>query len=308
MNETVLQLVKNTNLIEYIPGQLGTFIHAFLESHPTVDILRNRKDAIGRNLVGVCSNKEWQIFDYLYISQCKEYDTMFTDRPVYDRFLMYSKIVQQYIRTVVGDNAYNKPLYEYLLDLNNNDFHMIDQEEFDLSNQIFEYHRTHSIDHMLPDKDILPWKSKHYTLFPKDKFWISVLLLLYKHQHYFESNNLNILSKKAKHAVAAINNKDDLLLAEHKHLYTLSNFRRYNFFNLYDLIFNKNIDNLESIVTPHFKFNAVKKEMLDTVHTDSIDILKFYGLTHDIKVPLEDTFEFLRTNKIVMDSINRSKK
>jgi hypothetical protein len=311
MNETVLQLIKNTNLIEYIPGQMGTFLHAFLETHPTIDILRKRRE-YNIPLVGIGENKEWQMVSYLYTNQCKEFDDMFTDREFYDRYLIYTKIVQQYMRTIVKDETYNKPLFKYIRELQSDDLQIIEREELDLSNQVFEYHRSHRLDHILVDKNILPWKNRIYAIFPKNKFWISMLLLLYKHQFHPSIDNKEIASIWAKNAVTSIidHSGESSRTIQHEmgYLYNFSNFRRYELFNIYDLIFNKNIDNLHSIATPKFQFNDHKKQMLNSAHQDGIDILNFYGLSPDINVPLEDTFKFLSTNKLVLDSINYSKK
>jgi hypothetical protein len=310
MNETVLQLIKNTNLIEYIPGQMGTFLHAFLETHPTIDIIRERRE-YDIPLVGIGKNKEWQMVSYLYINQCKEFDSMFLDRELYDRYLIYTKIVQQYVRTIVKDETYNKPLFKYIRELQSDDLQIIEREELDLSNQLFEYHRSHRLDHILVDKNILPWKNRIYAIFPKNKFWISMLLLLYKHQFQPSIENKEIASIWAKTAVTSIIDRvgesNHAIRHEIDRLYNFSNFRRYELFNIYDLIFNKNIDNLHSIATPKFHFNDYKKQMLNSAHRDCIDILNFYGLSPDINIPLEDTFEFLSTNKLVLDSINYSK-
>ena len=314
MNETVLQLIKNTNLIEYIPGQMGTFLHAFLETHPTIDIMRERKE-YDIPLVGIGENKEWQMVSYLYINQCKEFDNMFTDRELYDRYLIYTKIVQQYTRNIAKDETYNKPLFKYIRDLLDDDLQIIEREELDLSNQVFEYHRSHRLDHILVDKNILPWKSKIYSVFPGNKFWISMLLLLYKHQFHPSINNKGIASIWAERAVTSIIEHSTLKEGESSrtirhemgYLYNFSNFRRYKLFNIYDVIFNKNISDLHTITPPRFQFNDDKKEMLNNAHRDCIDILNFYGLTPDINVPLEDTFKFLSTNKLVLDSINYSK-
>lgn len=314
MNETILQLVKNTSLIEYIPGQMGTFLHAFLETHPVIDLMRDRKE-YDTPFVGVDESKEWQMISYLYINQCKEFSNMFTDRELYERYLIYTKIVQQYISNIVKDETYNKPLFKYIRDLQDDDLEIIEKCEFDLSNQVFEYHRSHRIDHILVDKNILPWKNRIYAVFPKNKFWISMLLLLYKHQFHPSINNKEIASIWARNTVTSI--IDQLTLKESKSssiiqreidwLYNFSNFRRYKLFNIYDLIFNKNINDLHNITTPRFQFNDHKKEMLNNAHQDCIDILNFYGLSPDINVPLEDTFKFLSTNKLVLDSINYSK-
>jgi hypothetical protein len=61
-------------------------------------------------------------------------------------------------------------------------------------------------------------------------------------------------------------------------------------FDIYDLVINKNLDQVYQI-DPNFQFNKFKQNMLDTVNVTTLEILKSYGLNTYWKINNTTTVE-----------------
>lgn len=120
-------------------------------------------------------------------------------------------------------------------------------------------------------KDML-WKNKKINCcFLNEKSWIPYYLLKYKSltSEYLKKNVERFDSMTGYFPyIEVLNNQlpsntDD----------------RYMAFNMYDLIFNKNLDQVYEI-DPNFEFTKEKELMLNLANISSIEILDSFGLSH----------------------------
>lgn len=120
------------------------------------------------------------------------------------------------------------------------------------------------------------WKNKKINCeFPKIYSWIPYFLL----QHKFKDSTLpyrqNTLDELNIY-YTQLNNPFTNITTIH------DNVNEYINFDIYNLVFNKNLDQVYEI-DPNFEFNNDKQTMLDLANKTSLEILKSFGLDYNLK-------------------------
>jgi hypothetical protein len=135
-----------------------------------------------------------------------------------------------------------------------------------------------------------------------EKFWLADILLHYKKKTYFTKNNIDIsnndqLKKMQNNTAVMIRNKfmfntyffNNGLADEINDIISKSNFKdEYIDFDMYNLVFNKNIDQIYEI-DPTFEFTDAKKRMLDYANQTSIQICEYYDVDHNFSINSQTT-------------------
>jgi hypothetical protein len=237
--------------IVWEPGHMGAFLANFLTPKITGPIPLSEQG-------GMLSNKEWLFND--------AFNNFFATHNNHDQIRErlsknYSGIeLIEMMAIAVVDRKYNILTKESGPELT-----------FEkLKNNSSRYLKEHPYQKRPFEFDKVVWKNKKiYCRFPYNKVWIPYFLLKYKFGFY-DPEFREITKSLNKHSK---NPYPDLRPLS-------TNYNDYLIFDIYDLIFNKNIDQIYDI-DPTFEFNDDKKAMLELAHTTSIEILNLFGLDHN---------------------------
>jgi hypothetical protein len=237
--------------ITWEPGHMGAFLANFLTLKSSYPIPFSQQG-------GLLPNKEWffvDAFDNFLGSTIRhngKYDKIRQTLPVeYSGAELIEMIAIELI----------KQKYRWFTKKTDLTFEI-------LKNNSSRYLKEHPFKESLyPFEDIV-WKNKKiYCRFPYEKLWIPYFLLKYK----YGTNDPEFIEITK------------ILMDGYENTYPemrpLHNTYDYITFDIYDLIFNKNLDQVYSI-DPAFEFNDDKRDMLDLAHTTSIEILELFGLDH----------------------------
>lgn len=137
----------------------------------------------------------------------------------------------------------------------------------------------------------MEWKNKKINCcFPDEKSWIPYYFLKYK----------SLMSEYLKKNVESFDSMKDYF----PYIEVLGNQlpskddSRYITFNMYELVFNKNLNQVYEI-DPHFMFTKEKELMLDLANTSSIEILNAFGLDYQFSINEKTSIKQVRDMQIL---------
>jgi hypothetical protein len=230
------------------PGHMGTFLANFLTSESVYSIALSKQG-------GMLDNKEWffvDCFHNFFGSHNKYYNILKTvsfDYPGIEGVELIEIIAFEIV----------KSNYQYLTKKNDLTFEI-------LKNNSSRYIKEHPYQEGPYAYDKVTWKNKKICCrFPYNKIWIPYFLLKYK----YGSADPEFIQITKNHL--------ERLDYPYPDIRPLHNNNDYITFDIYDLIFNKNLDQVYSI-DPSFNYNDDKKSMLDLAHNSSLEILELFGL------------------------------
>jgi hypothetical protein len=264
-------------LINYPPGYLGSFIINLLACE--TEGYKNLSNATV--WTGLQSNQEWAILDYFVGGDTIKHHEDILDKlklefPDPDKALLYLIALLTHKRIV--KNNYLPGYFSNVF----NDLYTVDLKELantEIDNILFPYTKSH------PDQSsknvvnrsmfgsTLPWKNKIYCVFPDDKKWIPVILLLHKRNFSLKEPINDLLDFSYNYSNS---------LPDHKTI------------NAYDIVFKQDLTSLYNVY-PNFELTKKRKEILAIATKTNNDILNRFDLTHTISY---------NTSIIAKESIN----
>jgi hypothetical protein len=242
------QIFEHFVPIVWEPGHMGAFLANFLTPKSSYPIPFSQQG-------GMLANKEWffvDSFNNFFGSHNKHHkilNTLSSD---------YSGV--ELIKMIAIEIAKNN--YRYLTGKSDLTFDI-------LKNNSSRYLKEHPYQEGPYPYDKVIWKNKKICCrFPYSKLWIPYFLLKYKYGP--TDPEFTLITKN--HIQNYNNPYPDL-----RHF---QNNNDYMIFDIYNLMFNKNLDQVYNI-DPSFEFNDDKKRMLDLAHDASLEILELFGTDYN---------------------------
>lgn len=250
--------------IVWLPGHMGSFLQNFLTPKPFYRITLSTP-------VGMLASKEWLFhdpFDGFFGSP----KSKFSD--IYD--LLSPKYSGIELMQAAAVEALERK-FKRLTKTNIAPFNVIKNNS---SPYIKEHKNLMHIDNYYLFQ--VKWKNKKINCeFPKEYQWIPHFLLkhkfkdsslLYRQDTLIELDNIY---KNLDIPFTTILYNTDCTLQDTTNEYIN--------FDIYNLVFNKNLDQVYEI-DPHFNFNNNKQAMLDLANKTSLEILESFGLNYNLKI------------------------
>lgn len=266
--------------VAFAPGHMGTFLQCFLTP---------KMDNFFGEIIRKSENHEWHyndLFDGFFGEKSKTFNELIQilskDYLTSDVFkvacivILNTKMHLKNIGSLDLQTKRNIPiLLEFAKDKNNHQLHIpIELIESNTSRYIKEHYATREFNAFSSVSTLdIKWKNKKINcVFPDSKLWITYYLLKYKSN---QSANLKVNVKELDCELDDIfKNRSNLHFdTSHPHIE----------FNIYNLVFNKNLDQVYEI-DPNFEFTIEKKTMLDLANKSSLAILSHYGLDHNFNI------------------------
>lgn len=291
MNKNHLETINNLILVAWEPGHLGSFFGRLLLD----DILvKHNVDITSK------SNLEWKWQDRSdvhlgFINSDNTHPHFYIKEFVknnYGEADQLSAILHIIISHTLNSN---KDFVSYLqsptMDFprTNEELKELANTKIDFSNFEFPYIKTH----MNPVKQLLtlsnmPFKKKVVCKFPKNKTWLAILLVYYKHYWYYVDKDQTKLDHGVrKKIVLSFSNQQLYNYHRLDHLDdTLKDFIEVD---MYDLIFNKNIEQLAKVDSRfNFGLTDTEKQLLEVVKNDTLSICKIFNVSHEWTIDVLD--------------------
>ena len=258
--------------ITWTMGHMGTFLQNFLTRGAPYQIPFSVAE-------GMKDNKEWMFTDAL--------DNFFGS-PI-DKFAhIYDSLSSTYSGSELIEKVaikFFEEKYKSLIKTDEISFEIVKNNS---SRYIKEhYSHKHGTDHRVSN---VRWTNKKiHCRFPDEYSWIPYFLLKYKFNtpgiHFVKNSDFSLLDNRLRISTdrSFIKVVDNLILDD------IVN-EEYIQFDIYNLVINKNLDQVYQI-DPSFEFNIPKKNMLNTAHTSTLEILKLYGLNPNCKIDRSTTVE-----------------
>lgn len=291
MNKNHLDTINNLTLVAWEPGHMGSFFGRLLLD----DILIKRNiDIISK------SNLEWKWQDRSdvhlgFLNKDESHQHFYIKEFVKNNYAENDQLAAILHIIISCTLNSNKDFVDYLqspiidFPVTNEELRELANTKIDFSNFEFPYIKTH----MNPLRQLLtlsnmPFKKKVICRFPKNKTWLALLLVYYKHYWYY----LDINQTKLDYGVR----KKILMTFSDQTTY---NYQRLDYLNktltdfveidMYDLIFNKNIGQLTK-VDSRFNFGLTDSEekLLEVVKNDILSICKIFNVSHELTIDMLD--------------------
>ena len=296
--EHIDKFFQTQTLVIWRPGHMGGFLMNLLEADKPNYSLMNQQQKMTR-----IENLEWCHSDYFVnyfnISIVPDLEREFIrledlSTNQYGNEIGKKKIA--YLIAVVNHLHESRLTfgnrYHVLLDVFRNIKTADDIEQYisqPINNNNFNYVKSHTSWKIIKDKDFhsIPWKEKIYCYFPPNKDWLKFVLHFYKLSYYF-----NVISTPPWHFEEPFNNEITSLINNSPlHLDTLyPEYEIYPFIpkeelkhvDMYKLLFEDDYNNLGIDIT------ETHKKLIDIARQDTIDILNFFGLDHEMNLSKND--------------------
>ena len=293
MNKNHEQLINNLIPVMWDAGGMGAFFMRFIED-------KNFGTTIGKS-----DNLEWLNFDRVaqYVDEENDFYQLHFNKHtsllkekykgddyhkavIYVLYQLSEKLIDRYRERYDPRNVW---LYEQLI---------IDLAESDPIFDISKLKFIHLKLHTPPDKSFvnaLDWRSKIFCHFSRDKLWLTDILAYYKKSYYKTFNNSTINQSSDdpwNNVIKNIGNR------------RLSIYNEYVYIDMYDLIFNKNIDQLKRVY-PDFKLTDAQNNLLDIAKKDIINICDVFGLDHTMSVTHDSPDKNILYTPQIIDILKR---
>lgn len=254
--------------ITWCAGHMGAFLQNFLTQETSYPIPLSVP-------YGMLPNKEWMFID--------AFDNFFGS-PMNRYSDIYDSLSADYSGLELMSQAANevfKHRYKTLTKTNEISFEV-------LKNNSSRYVKEHTYQAHLPNFYChqIRWKTRKIHCRFTDEFsWIPYFLLKYKFK-----NPDNIRSSSFSKLDEILQKKlpNSYIMAMNYNLIDPNN--KYIDFDIYNLVINKNLDQVYEI-DPDFKFDTAKQKMLTLANTTTIEILESYGLDPAWKITNKTTFK-----------------
>jgi hypothetical protein len=288
------QIFNHFILIEFLPGNMGTFLSYFL----TPDIKENSDINLSKSADdGMMANYEWKFsdaFDGFFVSGDNKYTDLVTllskTYSAPDVYKVAALIIMNTKYYIMKNDITcdEKSRMDLMLEFAKNPFDSKVQIPFDILKQISSrYIKTHpwkgypGIDKLFSS---VKWGNKVIRCeFPNEKSWIAFYLLKYK----FLNSNRDYAKPVLDNLLAKTSTLSDVsfirFFCYNKYKVDVYNTNEYFDFDIYDLVINKNLKQVYEI-DPNFEFTETKKDMLELAHSSTIKILNYFNLDHRISI------------------------
>jgi len=302
MNINHKTLINNLIPVMWPPGSMGAFFMRFIED-----------DNFKTNECRIVENLEWENWDriYQYLHQESGY-------PYYEEYL--NKHLDLLKEKYVGDEynaAFIYVIYQltehavqihgkfsdhHLWPLALSNQYILELAEkkplFDIDNLKFTHLKLHLGSQKKEIVTNLNWKAILFCHFPEDKTWLSDILLYYKKYFYKMHKPLvREVNKEFKDWNSIIKRlTNPTLISRFDHTEYRNN--KYINIDMYDLIFNRNTDQLLNVY-PNFVLTNTQRNLLDQVKEDILYICNVFGLDHNISLLPGDNADCLKTKQIL---------
>ena len=308
------KLIENLIPVLWEPGHMGAFFGRFLFD----DILSSQTDS-GYLQFNRTTNLEWQWWDIIN-SYMSFHRPFMKDELIFTPYSQIEEILKKYYTTdveldaaIIFANVYHTcnfstnhtSLPSYITKVNAEKYLLdIVSKEFTAHPINFPYIKAHvgvGFDRI----EKLSWKKKIYCSFPKEKVWLTRVLVFYKHYWYYKKHNVlkpKYITESSKipienfiNAVESVHVSNEL----YKDNILSKDFKDYIKVDMYDLIFNENTTQLINIDDVYAtELSQTRKELLKIVRNDIIDICNIFGLDYKMNVSLDDSSS-LQTPQII---------
>jgi len=275
--------------VSYSPGHMGTFLQGFLT--PKLDFL------FYNNIIKD-TNHEWifrDLFDGFFGLNPKTYNDLiyilldfYTAPEIFKIAAVVILNTKFYLKYYLNDQiCFTMDHIPLVLDLaKDKKYHQlqfpIELVKTRTSRYIKEHRSSIGFKKITLSISDTPWVRKRITCdFSNEKLWIPYYLLKYKSsKSTYLSYNIELFHNDTNEFFITRSN----MFEDVK--FNISNLQ----VDMYDLIFNKNIDQVYKI-DPNFEFTKEKEEMLNLAKSSSIEILESFGIDHNTSINNNTTIQ-----------------
>lgn len=265
------QFFSKLTLVSFQGGAMGSFLINFLTAeNPELYAELEHKE-----FFGLRTNHEWSVLYYFQGIQDLDVEVIDQLKEYYGKNTYLQQTLYAYGRLVdklYKENQWSNPTvkseftFERVLELVKEDYDSL----------IFPYVKNHLNLKDIQEKNV-PYKKKIYCRFPEGKQWIISAFVLYKHHLYkiFHKNN------NYDYGIGDVKNwirfyQDNI------HFNPMpANYTDHEPLDMYELVFNKNLDGLRKIY-PDFEPNELQLKILDQAHDTSMMVLNDLNLSHEL--------------------------
>lgn len=259
-------------LVSFQGGAMGSFLINFLTAEDPE--LYTKLEY--QTYFGLRTNQEWALLYYFQgiqdldikvTNQLKEYyGKNYTQQTLYG----YGRLIANlYKENKLSISAITSEFtFERFLELVREDYDSL----------LFPYVKNHLDLKDIQEKNI-PYKKKIYCSFPEGKQWIIYAFVLYKHHLYKIFHNTQDFGYHIGNVKNWIRYHQDDILFD-----TIPvNYTDHETLDMYELVFNKNLDGLRKIY-PDFEPNELQLKLLDQAHDTSMSVLNDLKLSHELTI------------------------
>jgi hypothetical protein len=182
---------------------------------------------------------------------------------------------------------------------------------------VFPYLKNHTWSHLNSQMKLIPFEKIVTVEFPEDKTWLAELLLFYKHYWFWASIaktrqrwEENLRSKAATSSYHTVKKFHNMLLNEEPKVdyieliyqSRLKDFKSKNNIikiDVYDLIFNQNIDQLSQIDSYFSNYDDSVLALINLARQQTEEICKVFDVDHRLCLDAKADKSQLRTPKLI---------
>jgi len=259
--------------IVWHPGHMGGFLQNFLTQEKSYPIPLSKP-------IGMLPNKEWIVED--------AFDNFFGNHND-DITEIYNSLSPKYSGVELMQRAAIESLerrYKRITRTDDVSFEI-------LKNNSSRYIKEHTNMRHMPECYLfqVKWKNKKINCnFSLSHSWIPYFLLQYK---FTKSNLPNRSQQLAEYNTLCNNNLRtpfERIAVWNNHTSISDNVNEYTQFDIYNLVINKNLDQVYEI-DPNFKFDNAKQTMLDLANRTTLEILESFGLDPTLSIDSKTTIK-----------------
>lgn len=291
MNQNHLETINNLILVAWEPGHMGAFLGRLL-----LDDILVKHDLV----ITADSNLEWKWQDrsnaHLGFLNIDNMHPHFYIKEFVKNNYAEDDQLAVILHIIISHMLNSSKDFVDCLKSRTTDFPVTDEEikeladtKINFSNFEFPYIKTHiGPARRLLTLSTMPFKKKVICRFPKNKTWLALLLLYYKHYWYYLGRDQTKLNYDVrKEVLLSFLNQKSYNFHGLDHLgNTLKDFIE---IDMYDLIFNKNTKQLAKVDSRFdFCLTNTEEQLLEIAKNDILNICKIFNMSHNLKIDLLD--------------------